>query len=65
MFVYANLLGSWTELPDDTVIDNTSLKDFAISLITDKIEQSFVEIKLPNNTLHLVHISQIQLSKRN
>lgn len=64
MFMYANLPNGWTELPDDTLINNIPIRDFADILLANKISNSFIEIKLPSNELYLIHISQIQLSKR-
>lgn len=64
MFVYANLPIGWTELPDDTLINNVSLIEFYNIMLNNDINNPFVEVKFSNNDLYLIHVSQIQLFKK-
>lgn len=66
MFVYANLLGTWTELTDDDIVDGISPVNFVekVLLAEDgyenlKINNEFVEVIVNNNAYH-IHKSCIQ-----
>ncbi len=66
MFVYANLLGIWTELTEDDTINGMSPINFIEKVLLAensyeslKITNEFVEIIINNNAYH-VHKSCIQ-----
>lgn len=66
MFVYANLLGKWTELTEDDTIDGSNPEQFVENcLIAEnayenfKFNNEFVEVVIGKNAYH-IHKSCIQ-----
>lgn len=70
MFVYANLLGNWTELTDDDTINGCPPVVFIESvLLADnsyenfKINNEFVDVTI-NHDVYSIHKSCIQVTKK-
>lgn len=62
MNVYANLLGKWTKLNPDDLIENVSPIEFISNdLIDYKKKNQFIKI-IHNSENFFIHISQLQFT---
>lgn len=62
MFVYANLLGTWTLLNEHDLIESKHPVDFISNDLMDYNEHNkFVKV-IHNNQNFFIHISQIQFT---
>lgn len=71
MFVYANLLGNWTKLTENDIINGTSPVNFVEKVLssensyeTFKLTNDFVEVITGEDTYH-IHKSCIQYTYKN
>lgn len=67
MFVYANLLGTWQELPNNATINDVPVDYFAESFACSiKMDRDCYEIAIPNKDgkkdYYFVHKSCIQVN---